>query len=323
MAATPRKQAAESVTVASDDAGRRIDNFLGSRLKDVPRARLYRMLRQGEVRVNGSRIRQDYRLQAGDRIRIPPHWRNAADRDAPEVPPTVAAQVRAAVLYEDTDLLILNKPSGLAVHGGSGLRYGLIDVLRGLRPDEERLELVHRLDRDTSGCLLIARNMPTLQQLHRLLREGGVRKHYLALLRGRLGQRLLEIGQPLRKGRLQSGERMVAVDETGKAATTRLHRRRCYRDATLVQAELLTGRTHQIRVHAAASGHPVAGDRKYGDPAFNKAMRRHGLRRLFLHAESVEIPELRLKVAAPLPDDLETVLEQLAQEDVDSRHASP
>lgn len=312
MAATPNRQGARSVTVTADEAGRRIDNFLGSQLKDVPKTRVYRMLRQGEVRVNGARIRQDYRLQDGDVVRIPPVWQAAGDHTRPApIPDTVLASVGDSLLYEDRDMLVLNKPSGLAVHGGSGLQYGVIDVLRQLRPAEERLELVHRLDRETSGCLLIARNMLMLRRLHGLMRAGQVRKHYLALLRGQLSEEAFEIGQPLRKGRLQSGERMVAVDEQGKMATTRLCLRQAFHMASLVDVELLTGRTHQIRVHAAASGHPLAGDRKYGDAEFNKAMRRLGLRRLFLHAATVAIPEIGLEVSAPLPEALSTVLERL------------
>lgn len=306
------KTAVQNVTVDGTEAGRRLDNFLSSRFRQVPRSRVYSMVRRGEVRVNGSRARQDYRLRDGDVVRIPPLRLPSVAQPQP-VPATAIARLQACVLFEDERLIALNKPAGLAVHGGSGIDYGVIEILRAARSGDDRIELVHRLDRDTSGCLLLAKDMVLLRSLHEQLQSGRIHKHYVALLKGQLGRRSLEIAEPLRKNRPRTGERRVVTDADGKASATRICRRRLYTDATLVEVELLTGRTHQIRVHAAAYGAPLAGDRKYGDAGFNQFMRRLGLRRLFLHAASLELPALGLRIEAPLPDALIEVLEKLAQ----------
>lgn len=301
----------ELVQIDKAHAGQRIDNFLITRLKGVPRSHLYRILRRGEVRVNKGRVKPSYRLRDGDLVRIPPL------RRAPPATPAYPAQDRLqhlllAVLYEDERLIALNKPSGLAVHGGSGLSWGLIEAMRLLRPELSELELVHRLDRETSGCLLLSKRRGTLRELHRLIREQAVTKRYLTLLAGRLKQRR-KVDAPLRKNLLRSGERVVRIDpRAGKPACTLFRPLRRLGDFTLAEAEPLTGRTHQIRVHAAYLGMPVAGDEKYGDPALNRRLRGMGLRRLFLHASALILqPSHRdrpLHIETPLPPELEVVL---------------
>lgn len=295
------------------DVGQRIDNFLLRRLKGVPRSVIYRVLRRGEVRVNARRIGPDYRLAAGDRVRVPP-LRTAAP--ATRAPPSagLAAALAAAVLYEDDALLVVNKPAGLAVHGGSGLSQGAIEALRALRPAAE-LELVHRLDRDTSGCLMIAKRRSQLRLLHRLQREGRIEKRYLALLAGRWRRGGARVDAPLRKSVLQGGERMVRVAADGKAAVTEFRVLERLADCTLVEAGLVTGRTHQIRVHAAHLATPILGDAKYGDAEANRRFRELGLKRLFLHAAGLVIrwpgEEPPLRIDAPLPADLAGLLARL------------
>lgn len=310
---TAPRQAAELVTVEPGHEGQRIDNFLMTYLKGVPKSWVYRVLRTGEVRVNKGRAKPTYRVIAGDLIRIPPVRRSEAEE--PLRPGTqVLEAIEKSVLYEDAGLLILNKPSGIAVHGGSGLSYGVIEALRVLRPGAS-LELVHRLDRETSGCLMIAKKRSTLRALHELLREGGMDKRYLALVQGRWrgGERRVSVS--LQKNVLSSGERMVTVREEGKAAESIFRPVTRFEEATLVEVQPLTGRTHQIRVHAAHLGHPIAGDEKYGDRDFNRAMRESGLRRLFLHARSLRfrIPsqDKPVEVTAPVDKALENVLSSL------------
>jgi len=301
----------ELVRIDKAHDGQRIDNFLITRLKGVPRSHLYRVLRRGEVRVNKGRVKPGYRLRDGDLVRIPPL------RCAPMATPAYPARDRlkylpAAVLYEDERLLALNKPSGMAVHGGSGLSWGLIEAMRSLRPELPELELVHRLDRETSGCLLLSKRRGTLRELHRLIREQAVTKRYLTLLAGPLKQRR-QVNAPVRKNLLRSGERVVRIDpRAGKPACTLFRPLRRLGDFTLAEAEPRTGRTHQIRVHAAYLGMPVAGDEKYGDPELNRRLRGMGLRRLFLHASALILrPSHRdrpLQIEAPLPPELEVVL---------------
>jgi 23S rRNA pseudouridine955/2504/2580 synthase len=308
------RAAVRHVTIGPNEAGQRIDNFLITALKGVPKSHIYRVLRKGEVRVNKGRVKAQYRLQAGDELRIPP-VRVAPESDAPDVSAPRAAELVAHILYEDTDLLVLDKPSGWAVHGGSGVAYGVIEALRVARPDLPNLELVHRLDRETSGCLLLAKHRAALLALHDALRNGAVDKHYLALVQGRWPSSLRRVDVALRKNVLRSGERIVAGDEDGKAAESEFHVRNAYRQASLVEVHLLTGRTHQIRVHAAHAGHPLAGDSKYGDAEFNKTMKAQGLRRLFLHAHTVAVDSpstgRRLTFTAPLPEELAAVLRGL------------
>ncbi len=308
---TGHKTGVQKVTVEPSEAGRRIDNFISSRLKNLPKSKIYNILRRGEVRVNGARAKQGYRLEAGDVVRLPPLHLDNGPADRTPLPPAAADRLRQQILYEDDQLLVLNKPAGLAVHGGSGIAYGVIEILRAGRGTDDRLELVHRLDRETSGCLLLAKDMAMLRSLHDQLRAGSVRKEYTALLMGQLAQRELHIDEPLSRQKNQAGERKVTIDAAGKASATHIRRRRCYSQATLVAIRLLTGRTHQIRVHAAAAGYPLAGDRKYGDRGFNRVLRQLGLKRLFLHAGRLELPDLALTFEAPLPADLSAMLENL------------
>jgi 23S rRNA pseudouridine955/2504/2580 synthase len=308
---------ARTIEVAAADEGQRIDNYLLTQLKGVPKSRIYRILRTGEVRVNSGRIKPTYRIKAGDAIRIPPI--RVSEEETPVRPgDRVLERVNGSIIFEDKGLLVVDKPSGLAVHGGSGLSYGLIEALRALRPEAPFLELGHRLDRDTSGCILVAKKRSVLRAFHELLREGGSDKRYLALLKGRWhgGERRVEA--PLLKNVTQSGERMVKVSPEGKPALTIFRPLTVYKDATLVEAELITGRTHQVRVHAAHMGHPIAGDDKYGDEAFNRRMAEVGLKRLFLHASALNftLPESGqvVSVSAPLGDELRKVLDRLETE---------
>jgi 23S rRNA pseudouridine955/2504/2580 synthase len=303
------------VLVEADADGQRLDKLLGQLLAGVPRSHIFRLIRRGEVRVNGRRARPEHRLASGDELRLPP-VRPADPQAARRVPAALIARVEAAVIHEDKRLLVLDKPAGLAVHGGSGLAFGVIEALRASRP-QETLELAHRLDRDTSGCLLIARRPSALRALHALLREGTMQKSYLALVAGRWKLAAKRVEAPLRTDLRSGGERTVRVDAQGKHALTafRLVERYGAR-ASLLEATILTGRTHQIRVHAAYCGHPVAGDEKYGDPAANADFAALGLRRMFLHAHSCSFtwPDgSEQSFNAPLPDELRAVLERLQQ----------
>lgn len=306
------------VRVDAESTGQRIDNFLLRVLKGVPRSHLYRMLRRGEVRVNKGRVKAHHRLESGDLVRIPP-LRTASAIPPAQVPESRLEALERAILFEDERLLVVNKPAGLAVHGGSGLSFGLIESLRQLRPGRE-LELAHRLDRDTSGCLVLAKRRSTLRELHALLREGGMDKRYRALLVGELPSARLTVDAPLRKNVLRGGERLVSVDEReGKAARSLFERLGRWewggRVLTLVEVRLLTGRTHQIRVHAAHLGAPLAGDTKYGDEEANRALRALGLNRLFLHASALtlrtESMSRALRLEAPLPAELQQVVTTL------------
>ena len=303
------------VEAGAGDAGQRLDNFLVRTLKGVPRTHVYRLLRKGEVRVNSRRAKPDQRLAAGDRIRLPPVRRGPVDA-APRVPTGLQALIEETILYEDADLIVFNKPAGLAVHGGSGMSHGLIEALRSARPDERELDLAHRLDRETSGCLVVARHRAALRDLHRQFREGAAEKRYLALLLGRwnLGRKRIELA--LATDERRSGERHVAVRATGSPAVSTFAPVQFFGQlATLVEIELDTGRTHQIRVHAAHAGHPVAGDGKYGDAEGNARLRELGLTRMFLHSSMIGLtrPGTRepLQVSAPLADDLRVVLDAL------------
>ena len=305
---------AREFLVDDSHAGQRIDNFLSARLKGLPRARIYRILRRGEVRVNRGRIRQHYRLRLGDVVRVPPV--RLAPGPAHSAPSRAArARIEGAVLYEHHGLVVLDKPAGLAVHGGSGVRHGVIEALRAARPSARMLELVHRLDRETSGCLMVATRRSVLTGLHTQLREGRLEKVYLALLTGRWRGGARRVDAPLLKNQLRSGERVVRVDASGKAAETRFEPLAIGQAYTLVRARPATGRTHQIRVHAASIGMPIAGDAKYGDRGRDRLSRDAGLGRLFLHASRVRLTHPVdggvVEVVAPLPADLAAVLERL------------
>lgn len=297
--------------------GQRLDNFLLRELAGVPKSRVYRLLRRGEVRVNGKRKGPEYRLAADDEVRLPPVRLETAAGTARPAPDRLQATVQAAIIHEDARVLVLNKPPGLAVHGGSGLAFGAIEALRAVRP-EEPLELAHRLDRDTSGCLLIARTRPALRMLHALMREGRVDKHYAALVAGRWRLGCKTIDAPVLTRQRQGGERVVRVHAGGKIAISEFAPRESFGElATLMDVAIGTGRTHQIRVHAAFAGHPVAGDEKYGDRAANAALAGLGLRRMFLHAASIAFtwPDtgIPFRAAAPLPEDLAALLTTLRE----------
>ena len=313
-AATATYASVSWVTVESDQAGQRIDNFLINLLKGVPKSRIYRILRKGEVRVNKGRIKPEYRLKGGDTIRIPPI--RVEDKTTPKRPPdSFLKQLDEAILFEDKGLLVLNKPSGMAVHGGSGLSFGVIEALRAARPDAPYLELIHRLDRDTSGCLLVAKKRSYLRHLHEQIRTNKIRKHYRALLCGCWQRGKHHENAPLLKFTQSSGERMVRVDEKGKDSHTLFKLISSSRLASYMDIELFTGRTHQIRVHAAHCGHPVTGDDKYGDPACNRALKELGLKRLFLHAYRLEFEhpgtQQPFDIVAPLEQALITTLERI------------
>jgi 23S rRNA pseudouridine955/2504/2580 synthase len=298
--------------IGGEQAGQRVDNFLVRELKGVPKSRIYRLLRRGEVRINGGRVDATYRLQQGDEVRLPPVRVSVEDEQQPAQ--RLLSTLQDAILYEDDRLLVLNKPSGVAVHGGSGVLHGVIEGLRALRPKAPFLELVHRLDRDTSGCLMIAKRRSALRELHELLREGGVQKRYLALLAGKLPRGSVPVEVALDRFQLQGGERMVKVSHQGKHARSVFRAVQRFPQVTLAEVDIATGRTHQIRVHAAHLGHPVIGDEKYGDKDINKQLRALGLSRLFLHAHSLAVrwtqrPEF--VISAPLGEDLQQVLDAL------------
>lgn len=298
------------VEVQPEQSGQRIDNFLLNRLKGVPKSHIYRILRTGEIRRNGGRVQASDRLATGDTIRIPP-LRLPERRELSQ--PKGKWLTSFSILHEDDELLIVNKPAGIAVHGGSGIHHGIIEGLRFLRPSARFLELVHRLDRDTSGCLLIAKKPSALRALHEQFRDETIQKVYLALFTGVWSKTRWMVDVPLQKNVLQSGERVVKISRQGKPAITEFRRRERYTHATLVEARPLTGRTHQVRVHAQYLGHPLAGDDRYGNDNANREFRQIGLRRLFLHALRTTIHHPRtgelLQFHAPLPSDLAAVLQ--------------
>ena len=311
---TEQKTGVRFVSIDADQAGQRIDNFLLTRLKGAPRSLIYRILRKGEVRVNKGRIKPPYKLQAGDEVRIPPV--RLSDKSVARPSRSAIDVIAENILYEDKRLLVLNKPSGFAVHGGSGLSYGVIEALRSRFPNAPYLELVHRLDKDTSGCLLIAKKRSMLRFLHEQLREHRLRKQYLTLVKGLWSGGKQTINVPLRKNTLRSGERLVRIDDSGKVAISHFSPRATSGFASLMEIDLETGRTHQIRVHAACSGHPIAGDEKYGEADFNQKMRNYGLKRLFLHASKISFPlspdsEESIEIEAPLESSLQSTLKQL------------
>ncbi len=296
------------VRIDSELAGQRIDNFLRRELPGVPKGRLYRMLRRGEVRVNGGRIRAEYKLQEGDEVRVPPA-RIRAPGDAPSA--GSVARIADRIIYEDKRLLVIDKPSGVAVHGGSGISHGVIEMLRHARPELKDLSLVHRLDRETSGCLVLAKRRSALRELHERFREGVVEKNYLALVVGdwQFGEQLID--KPLLVQNRKNGERHVVVSSGGKPAQTRVQLSRTFGKYSLLQCAPKTGRTHQIRVHLKSLEHPIAGDERYGDEEENRRAKKFGLKRLFLHAQSIAFPDgsgNELHFTASLADDLERFL---------------
>lgn len=301
----------QHVRIGPERAGQRIDNALATLLKGAPRSLVYRLLRTGQVRVNGKRAKPDTRLAEGDELRLPPV---RLGQDAPDSGPeaSLVERVRAAVVHKDKHFLVLDKPAGIASHGGSGIRHGAIELLRAAFPGEP-LELAHRLDRDTSGVLVLARSRSALLGLQEAIRAGRVTKQYLSLMTGKLARARFDVNVPLRKFDLAGGERLVRVADDGKPALTFFREIERYADASLVEATLATGRTHQIRVHAQHAGHPLAGDDKYGVREVNALWRKRGLKRLFLHAArfEFEIDGSGWSFSAPLPEDLRSVLQDL------------
>jgi len=311
-----KKQSVHYINVDNAKVGQRIDNYLITYLKNVPKTHIYRILRKGEVRVNKKRIKPAYRLQENDQIRLPPLELEVKKTDKPSA--SLLTLLSNRILYEDKNVLVVNKPAGIPVHGGNQVSLGLIEALRHLYPKLTELELVHRLDKDTSGCLIIAKKRSALRKLHALFREGHIQKIYWALTQGRWQPADLTVSVNLRKNILANGERIVKVVETeGKASCTRFKVLQTFKQATLVEALLETGRTHQIRVHAAFRQHPIAGDEKYGDRQFNQSLRQLGLKRLFLHAYSLEwqlsAEEEIIRVHAPLDAELNDFLNHLPQ----------
>lgn len=301
--------------VPEDLAGQRVDNYLLRELKGVPKTRIYRLLRRGEVRVNGGRVRPTHRLQPGDKVRIPPVRQSDAETMQPS--DQVMARLEDAIVFEDDRLLILNKPSGLAVHGGSGIAYGIVEALRLMRPKASFLDLAHRLDRETSGCLLVAKRRSMLRALHESFRSGAVDKRYATLMHGRIETAPGRVEAALATETGKGGERFVRVRPQGQPARTDFSIRQRFAQTTLLGARLHTGRMHQIRVHAAHLGHPVVMDQRYGDTEADRRLRTLGLKRLFLHAESITL-ELadygRIEAQAPMPASLQGILERLSME---------
>ena len=305
------------IEVSDSDAGQRIDNFLFRTFKKIPKSHIYRIIRGGEVRVNKGRVKPTYRIMQGDRIRIPPQRNGREPAVAERVSDSLLARVQDAIIYENDDLIFIDKPSGMAVHGGTALDYGLIESMRQARPQMPALQLVHRLDRATSGCLMVTKSRQMLNEVHKLLREGKVEKHYLALLAGRWQGGTQSVTAAISRHKGRPPYHKVRVGGEGRRTESIFKPLRRFTSSTLVDVEIRTGRTHQIRAHAAYIGHPVAGDDKYGDFDFNRAMRKIGVKRLFLHASrlmfQVSDTGKRYNVEAPLDAALTAVLHKLEQ----------
>lgn len=308
------KPTVQFVTIDENHAGQRLDNFLRGHLGfNIPKSLIYRIIRKGEVRVNKGRAKPDMKLKWGDIVRVPPV--RVPDKDATTVPVYHLDQLEKAVLYEDDDIIVINKPSGMAVHGGTEQSYGLIDIVQKMRPNAKMVSLVHRLDKGTSGCIILAKKRQALLDLQAQFQADEIEKYYLALTRGRWLANDMLVTEPLKKNHLQSGERVVVVSSDGKPAKTAFTVMNTFSSASLVEAKLFTGRTHQIRVHAACKHHPIAGDDKYGDATFNAELKKIGLNRLFLHAHRLgfKLPgtESRVTIKAPMDPALNAVLDQL------------
>lgn len=278
------------ITVDSDEAGQRVDNYLIKKLKGVPKSRIYKALRKGEVRVNKKRVSAQYRICADDCVRLPP-IRQAVASNQFVATEGLSDYLRSEIIWQNSGLLLVNKPSGMPVHGGSNISAGLIEMMRSIYPKYTNMELVHRLDRDTSGCILLAKKRSALRSMHELWRDGKVEKRYLAFVKGKWPKNQSVITDPLQKNVLQSGERRVRVDRAGKASKTLVKALRYFKQGTLLLVTPVTGRTHQIRVHLAAKGCPIAGDTKYGDDRFNQLMASYGVKRLLLHSASLSFQD--------------------------------
>jgi len=312
---TQEYKPARQIIITEDRSGQRLDNFLFAQFRQLPKSRVYKMVRKGEVRINGGRVKQAYRIQTGDKVRIPPMRIDTGSQADRPIPDEALESLAKSILFEDEDLLVLSKPAGLAVHAGSGVRYGIIEILRKLRSNDPYLELAHRLDRGTSGILLIARNRKALRALHELLREGQVKKIYLALVAGewRGGSRRLESSLSREGGKGQV--RRTQQKDGGKQAVSEFEPQRLYSDSTLLRVRIHTGRTHQIRVQAADAGFPILGDTTYGDFPANRTWRKKGLKRLFLHAAEVSfqwpVSGKKMYFESPLSNELQSVIDKL------------
>jgi len=302
------------IEIDEQNVGQRIDNFLFNYLKGVPKGHVYKIIRKGEVRINKGRIKQTYKLKLGDSLRIPP-VKLAEKAPAPEPGRSLLSLIEKAIIFEDDCLIAMNKPSGVAVHGGSGVSYGIIEALRALKTEQKFLELIHRLDKDTSGCLLIAKKRSSLIAVQDLLRKRQTDKKYLALLCGKLKVSKKKISAPLLREALKSGERFVRVDKQGKEACSYFTTLEQFKDTTLMEVKIITGRTHQIRVHSQYQGHCIAGDSKYSNYACNQRLKEKGLKRLFLHSAQISFQHPNsgenMTIKAPLTDELENFLKIL------------
>lgn len=308
----PNKPSVRFIEIGEERAGQRLDNFLLAELGRPPKSVIYKMIRKGEVRINKGRCKPENKLALGDVVRIPPF--DVPEADAPvSIGNRLLDTIRESIIYDCAEFMVINKPSGLAVHGGSGLSFGLIEALRQIFPDNKQMELVHRLDRDTSGCIVVAKKRAALREFHRMLREGEMDKRYWALVEGRWPNRKKMVSAPLKKNELRSGERVVRVSPEGKESLTEFAVLRRFSDSTLVEAKPITGRTHQIRVHAQYAGHPLIGDDKYGTDEVNQSFKNRGIGRLFLHAHSLSFPwkKSRISVEAPLESVLIQAMEAL------------
>ncbi len=308
-----KKIDSKQIVITENNTGQRIDNFLIRFFGKIPNSRIYQMLRKGEVRVNRGRIKPHYKLNTNDIIRIPPVY--IYEEEVVQPNQNIQKTILNSIVYEDEGLVVINKPAGIVSHGGSHQSYGVIEIFRAIGDEYQSLELVHRLDKDTSGCLILAKNIPILRKLQKRLRDKESLKTYKALLSGKVRKKKNEINSPLKKNTISSGERIVTIDDKGKSASTIFFRERIFKDSTLVKIELVTGRTHQIRVHSASVGNFVIGDKKYGDRLINSKFRKLGLKRMFLHAQSLNfispITEKRIIIEADLEESLLDFLEKL------------
>ncbi|MBO1924203.1 RluA family pseudouridine synthase [Thiomicrorhabdus sp. 6S3-12] len=305
------------LTVGEEDHGQRLDNFLMRHFRKAPKALIYRIIRKGEVRVNKGRSKVSNRIESGDVVRVPPMRLPQTDKvEDSEIPADELRQIEQAILYEDADLMVVNKPSGVAVHGGGGIRYGLIEVLRALRPRAKRLELVHRIDRDTSGCILVAKKASVLKALHQQMRDDQFEKRYLAIVSGTWPKNVSKVELPLRKDHLPNGGWHVKVAQDGKSALSYFEVKQHLKECDLMAVRLKTGRTHQIRVHALAQGCALVGDDRYGDRELNKRFRKKGMKRLALHAHILGFThpntEQKMRIEAPLWADFKRMIEEQA-----------
>tara|TARA_R110002072_G_scaffold196017_3_gene353410 strand:- start:20723 stop:21676 length:954 start_codon:yes stop_codon:yes gene_type:complete len=311
-----KKINSKQIVISADNAGQRIDNFLIRYFGKIPKSRVYQMLRKGEVRINSGRIKQTYKLEEGDILRVPPVYLDEKGHTVPTR--SLQQKIADSIIFEDEGLIIINKPAGIVVHSGSGQSHGVIEAFRAMGDNYKKLELVHRLDKDTSGCLILAKSIPVLRQLHTAMNNNEIAKSYCALLAGRMTKKKITVDSPLSKNTISSGERIVTVDENGKSAVTMLSRERVFQSSTLANIKLITGRTHQIRVHSASIDHPVIGDMKYGNRIINREYKKLGLKRMFLHAKSLRftspVTQQPLSIDAPLGSELSAFLQQLADE---------